>query len=686
VSTALDHVTARLSTLTYTANGLVQALTDGEDNRTSYVYDGFDRLSQTQYPSPAKGSGTSNPADFEQLTYDADSDVTQRRVRSGAVIGYSYDNLDRMTHKGGPLADRDYTYDNLGRMLSAKFSTGGQGVTDTYDALSRLTSSSSDMGGTARAMSYEYDPAGQRTKLTYPDGYYLNYDHLVTGEVSAVRENGATSGIGVLATYAFDNLGNRASVTFSNGTKRTYGYDPVSRLTTLTNDLAGTANDLTHTLGYNPGSQITSLARSNDAYAFPTSQIGNVNRPYSSNGLNQYMTAGPASFTYDANGNLTSDGTNTFGYDIENELTSATEGGVTASLSYDPLGRLWDVAKGSSDARFFYDGSDMIVHYDSAGTVQYRYVFGPGTDEPFVQYNPSGVRTWYAADERGSIIGDINDSGSLLLANTYDEYGIPGSANTGRFQYTGQMWLPELGMYYYKARIYSPTLGRFLQTDPIGAVDSPNLYQYVLNDSVNLVDPLGLHGCDGTEPGIDCRYIPVTGHRVRNQPCPASQGSASCSGGPPPGPSTGRGPGTGNIGQIKITINKNCQGVGVLNDPKVQSAMRNALAKSLSGNDSGTAEFGFFVGDAMFGSNWIGPTFTSGFQSIMDGDQIKSYRPLGIANLLTGYWPRSVFIHTHPNNTPPSPVDDKDIQAAEQQGMVIVAIDKGGNVTCGNTN
>ena len=469
---------------TYGSNGQLVTLFDAENNKTTYEYDGHDRLLQTRFPAPTLGAGTSSATDYEQLTYDPSANVVSRRLRDGQSIAFSYDGLGRPTSKDLPGSEPDvtYGYDLLGRLTSA--ATSGQTLQFSYDALGRNLAQTGPLG----TMTSEHDSAGRRTRLTWADGFYVAYDYLVTGEMSAIRENGAGSGVGVLATFGYDDLGQRVSLTRGNGAVTAYTFHAVSRLSSLGHDLAGGGDDLALGFTYNPASQIESTSRSNDAYAW----AGHFNRSidYTMNGLNQTTAAGPSGVAYDARGNATSIGGAGYAYGAENLLIS---GPASATLSYDPLSRLFQTSQAAT-TRFQYDGLDMVGEFDASNALQRRYVFGPGMDEPLVWYEGSGTgdRRWLHADERGSIIAVTNSSGLKIATNAYDEFGVPASSNTGRFGFTGQTWLPELGLWHYKARMYAPVLGRFMQTDPIGYGDGLGWYNYVAGDPINFRDSLGL--------------------------------------------------------------------------------------------------------------------------------------------------------------------------------------------------
>jgi RHS Repeat len=180
-------------------------------------------------------------------------------------------------------------------------------------------------------VSYQYDAANRRTRITYPGttALYVGYVRDVTGQVTHIRENGATATTGnAIAAYAYDDLARRSSVTLGNGVVTGYAFDPISRLASLTHNLDGaaTTNDITHSFTYNSASQILTRTRSNDLYGYAGALT--QNEITTLNGLNQATDIAGTAQGHDLRGIIISSGGAVYGYSAENMMTSAVTGSI----------------------------------------------------------------------------------------------------------------------------------------------------------------------------------------------------------------------------------------------------------------------------------------------------------------------------------------------------------------------
>jgi len=464
---------------TYTANGYLESLTDALGHTTQYSYDGFDRLHRMTY-----ADGT-----FEEYAYDANSNISQVTTRGGATIGYTYDALNRTVTKSPQgQATVTYSYDLAGRLTSASTplvsgdpSTGS--FQQFYDTAGRFFKERYPDGKT---VTFGLDSNGNVQSIVYPDGSMIarGYDQL---NLLTSVSHGAGS-----VQFSYDPLSRRISQTFGNGISCGYGYDLGDNLLSLT-----LSTGLQFSYVYNGVHQEIGRHVSDSSFLWhPDASL--TNSYGTANAVNEYPSVNAISYSYNGSGCLTGDGTLTYSYDTENHLLSVAGPGLSVTYRYDPLGRQVQKTVGSTSTRFIYSGLQRIADYDASDLLINRYVYGAGFDEPVWAENGSGVITYLHGDETGSIIMITSQMGGVISQYSYTPSGESTSVNATNFAFTGQHFDPELALYYFKTRYYSPKLGRFLQPDPVGyGGGSLNLYDYASNDPLNLSDPVGLSPAGG---------------------------------------------------------------------------------------------------------------------------------------------------------------------------------------------
>jgi RHS repeat-associated protein len=516
----------------YDLLGRLTGLTDHDDNQWTYTYDSLGR--RTAVSDPDLGNWS--------YVYDAAGRLTDQTDAKGQVTRLAYDALGRVLTKtanfGTPQAATDtFTYDqaragfyNVGHQTTASnaaativynFDNEGRQVAQTY-TLPGVTPGS-------YAFTAAFDTGGRLLRQTYPDGDTVGtvgtpiaYDAagrlksvpgLITNIVydargnttNVTRQNGASTlmsyvpergWLDTLVTsstagsiqnldYSRDALGRIVGVTSPiAGESWIYGYDDLDRLTSADNT---TDNTLDQTFQYDLVGNMTYNSQVG-TYSYPT--LPGSPRPHAVTGIAD-GPLGPQSFTYDANGSMTVQGTDTRTYDGENRLVNATGVAGTVQFVYGPDGARLKKTAGGATTLYFGDDVEVI----------------PGATPQYTKYLPGdakrvglGTTTWLHRDHLCSVRAITDAAGAILDRANYRPFGEQlgfATANESK-GYIGERHDAETGLLYLHARYYDPVLARFIQADPMNPTlpgVGVNRYAYASNNPVMFLDPFGLkHG------------------------------------------------------------------------------------------------------------------------------------------------------------------------------------------------
>jgi len=512
-----------VTTYEYDANSNRTAIIDAKTHRTSFVYDELNRLVSKTMPNTGVETYRYDAAGNQVEKVDAKGRkilytyekgrLKTRTYPDGSTVGFTYTDAGKratVTDKRGTttygyhptrgwlasVTNPDgksigYTYNNNG-IISAVTSLAGT-ISYKYTDSGRLHEVHDPQGSIT---TYGYDPAGNRTGLAYPNGTSVSYGYDDNNRLTSLSHK---DGIGqVIASYAYTlgPIGNRTRIDEANGISRNYTIDDLYRLTR--EEVADPANAQTYA---NDFTYDAVGNRQKKTYT-PYNQPGFAN-DYTYNDADQLLSENGITYGYDLNGNLETktdgSGTTTYTYDYDNRLVKVTSPTGTTSYVYDADGNRVSSTTAAGTVNYLVDTnrglSQVVAEYKTDGTVIASYTYA----DDLISMTRGGQTYWYHFDGLGSTRLLTDASGAVTDSYDYDAFGnliARTGATENPFLFTGQRYDANTGFYHLRARYYQPETGRFTVVDPYaGDIYSPatlHKYLYCSNDPINRIDPTGM--------------------------------------------------------------------------------------------------------------------------------------------------------------------------------------------------